>query len=152
MNIRDELLSQYLIHHGDLDERSFDELTDRLGRVLRRVEEMCRGRERDSGGEVLSHLTGTTMELASFGKLVDFPCLEAALLHDAVEDGYMDGEELKRDFPDVKIIAISGGGRIEPDSYLAIAKRFGVVHTFEKPIEIKALLEVINERLAIATT
>jgi len=31
--------------------------------------------------------------------------------------------ELKRDYPDVKIIAISGGGRINPEDYLDIAKK-----------------------------
>ena len=33
--------------------------------------------------------------------------------------------ELKKDFPYVKIIAISGGGRIEPESYLNLAKQLG---------------------------
>jgi len=31
--------------------------------------------------------------------------------------------ELRKDFPDLKIIAISGGGRIEPEEYLDIAKK-----------------------------
>ena len=30
--------------------------------------------------------------------------------------------ELKRDFPDVKIIAICGGGRNDPEGYLHLAK------------------------------
>ena len=29
--------------------------------------------------------------------------------------------ELRRDFPDIKVIAISGGGRVDPESYLTLA-------------------------------
>jgi len=29
--------------------------------------------------------------------------------------------ELRRDFPDIKVIAISGGGRVDPVSYLTLA-------------------------------
>jgi DNA-binding response OmpR family regulator len=43
--------------------------------------------------------------------------------------------ELRRDFPDVKIIAISGGGRLDPGQYLSIAKSFGAQYTFTKPVE-----------------
>ena len=40
--------------------------------------------------------------------------------------------ELKNDFPEVKIFAISGGGKNEPKQYLRIAKRLGDDRTFEK--------------------
>ena len=55
--------------------------------------------------------------------------------------------ELRRDFPDVKIIAISGGGRVDPWQYLSIAKSFGVQYTFAKPIERKELLNAVRELL-----
>ena len=55
--------------------------------------------------------------------------------------------ELQRDFPDVKIIAISGGGRIEPEEYLYIARTLGVQKTFAKPIERDELLKAVNELL-----
>jgi PAS domain S-box-containing protein len=55
--------------------------------------------------------------------------------------------ELKRDFPDVKIIAISGGGKIEADTYLSIAKGFGVQYTFAKPVERDELLQAVEELL-----
>ena len=45
----------------------------------------------------------------------------------------------------VKIIAISGGGRINPDDYLSWARRFGVQHTFTKPVDRNQLLDAINE-------
>jgi YesN/AraC family two-component response regulator len=55
--------------------------------------------------------------------------------------------ELKRDYPDVKIIAISGGGRINPEDYLDIAKRLGAHRIFTKPVERKELLNAVRELL-----
>jgi len=46
---------------------------------------------------------------------------------------------------EVRIIAISGGGRINPDDYLSWARRFGVTHTFTKPVKRDLLLEAIEE-------
>ena len=55
--------------------------------------------------------------------------------------------ELRRDFPNVKIIAISGGGRIGPDQYLPLAKGLGAKYTFEKPIGREELLNAIRKLL-----
>ncbi|MCP4291248.1 MAG: response regulator [bacterium] len=55
--------------------------------------------------------------------------------------------ELRGIDPEVKIIAISGGGRINPSDYLNWARRFGVKHTFTKPVERNALLQAIEELL-----
>ncbi len=55
--------------------------------------------------------------------------------------------ELRREFPDVKIIAISGGGRFDPGVYLETAEKFGVARTFGKPIDRKELLDAIQELL-----
>ena len=55
--------------------------------------------------------------------------------------------ELRHDFPDVKIIAISGGGRIGPNSYLAMAERLGAHRAFAKPFDQKELLEAVKELL-----
>jgi len=49
--------------------------------------------------------------------------------------------ELRQDFPDVKIIAISGGGRIGTKDYLQMAKIFGVQRTFTKPVARQQLLD-----------
>jgi DNA-binding NtrC family response regulator len=51
--------------------------------------------------------------------------------------------ELKRDFPSLGIIAISGGGRLAPENYLSSAKRLGAAYTFTKPVPRKLLLEAI---------
>ena len=55
--------------------------------------------------------------------------------------------ELKREFPDVKIIAISGGGRNVPDAYLQLAKNLGAERTFTKPIDWPELIKTIGELL-----
>ncbi|MBW2709831.1 MAG: response regulator [Deltaproteobacteria bacterium] len=53
--------------------------------------------------------------------------------------------DLRREFPDVKIIAISGGGRIGPDAYLEMAKVLGALRTFSKPFDQKSLLKAVEE-------
>lgn len=53
--------------------------------------------------------------------------------------------ELKTINPAVQIIAISGGGRINPEDYLQWAHRFGVANTFTKPVDRQELLATIAE-------
>ena len=56
--------------------------------------------------------------------------------------------ELKRDFPDVKIIAMSGGSRgLDAHNCLSYVKGLGVSQIFTKPFDRKELLEVIQELL-----
>ena len=55
--------------------------------------------------------------------------------------------ELKKDYPDVKIIAISGGRRIEPGEYLQLAEILGAIKTFKKPVKRDELLEAVREIL-----
>jgi DNA-binding response OmpR family regulator len=55
--------------------------------------------------------------------------------------------ELRRDFPEVKVIAISGGGRIGPDECLDLAKKFGAQYAFTKPFIGKEILQAVQELL-----
>jgi len=55
--------------------------------------------------------------------------------------------ELKRDYPGVKIIAISGGGSLGPKEYLDSARLLGVKHTFYKPFEVSELIETVKEMI-----
>jgi CheY-like chemotaxis protein len=55
--------------------------------------------------------------------------------------------ELKKDFPAVNIIAMSGGGLNRPDGYLLGAKKLGAVHTLAKPINRQELLRVVKDAL-----
>jgi DNA-binding NtrC family response regulator len=50
------------------------------------------------------------------------------------KDGIETIQELKSLDPDIKIIAISGGGVIKPELYLKLARKFGAVYSFQKPI------------------
>lgn len=61
------------------------------------------------------------------------------------KEGIATIQELHQANPDVKIIAISGGGRISPEEYLDWARRFGVHRTFTKPIDRDDLLRTVAE-------
>lgn len=52
--------------------------------------------------------------------------------------------ELKSEFPDVKIIAMSGGARMGPDAYLQLADSLGAERCFSKPIPRADLLDAIR--------
>jgi CheY-like chemotaxis protein len=56
-------------------------------------------------------------------------------------------QELRRENPDIKIIAISGGGQIGPADYLEVARRFGAMRTFSKPFDRKELLKAVDDLL-----
>ena len=56
-------------------------------------------------------------------------------------------KDLVQEFPDVKIIATSGGGRMRPQPYLEIAEALGVDRVFAKPFDIKELLAAVKELL-----
>ncbi len=55
--------------------------------------------------------------------------------------------ELKRDFPDLKIIAMSGGGSLDPEGYLGTAKTIGADRIFEKPFPLEDLVQAVHELL-----
>ena len=63
------------------------------------------------------------------------------------KEGFQTIMELQQIFPEVKIIAISGGGCVGPDNYLKIAKMLGVHSTFKKPFQREELLETVLELL-----
>ena len=55
--------------------------------------------------------------------------------------------ELRTCRPDLKIIAISGGGSMDGRSYLELAERFGANRIFPKPIKVSELLVAVDEVL-----
>ncbi len=55
--------------------------------------------------------------------------------------------DLKKEFPDVKIIAMSGGGLNKPDGYLKGAKKLGAACTLTKPIDREKMLEAVRDIL-----
>jgi CheY-like chemotaxis protein len=62
-------------------------------------------------------------------------------------DGLEVIREVKRDSPDSKIIAISGGGSQVHVDFLPAAKKLGATAILYKPIEPEALLKCIEESL-----
>lgn len=52
--------------------------------------------------------------------------------------------EVKNNHPNMEIIAISGGGRLDPMGYLDLSETLGASVSFEKPIDNTALLMAID--------
>lgn len=52
--------------------------------------------------------------------------------------------EVRNRHPDMEIIAISGGGRLDPAGYLDLSESLGASVSFEKPIDNTALLMAID--------
>ncbi len=63
------------------------------------------------------------------------------------KEGLESIRELKKINSEVQIIAISGGGVIDPKIYLNLASRLGAVHVFAKPVDNEILLSTIKETL-----
>ena len=55
--------------------------------------------------------------------------------------------DLRREFPAVKIIAISGGGRTGNLNFLEVAKRLGAQRTLQKPFELQEMIAAVRELL-----
>lgn len=58
--------------------------------------------------------------------------------------------ELREEFPDMGILAVSGGGHLGPDSYLPLAKRMGAHYTLKKPFTRHELLHTVEKFLGAA--
>lgn len=55
--------------------------------------------------------------------------------------------ELSRKLPGLKIIAMSGGGKLEPDGYLNVAKKMGADLTITKPFTSDEVLAAVRDLL-----
>lgn len=65
-------------------------------------------------------------------------------------DGFEAIIALRRDFPSVKIIAVSGGGRVGDTNYLVLAERLGANRILAKPFQREQLLAAVRACLAKA--
>ena len=63
------------------------------------------------------------------------------------KDGIETTREIRRSYPDAKVIAISGGGRISPEDYLHLAGKLGANRTLAKPFRSQELLSAVAEVL-----
>ncbi|MDD3275537.1 MAG: response regulator [Kiritimatiellales bacterium] len=50
--------------------------------------------------------------------------------------------------PDIKVIVMSGGGRVRAGHYLELASKLGAARIFEKPFDTAALRQAVKELLA----
>lgn len=62
-----------------------------------------------------------------------------------VQEGIETITQIKSEYPDVGIIAISGGGKIGPDSYLSVAEHLGAWRVFTKPVDMRLMMATIKE-------
>ena len=63
------------------------------------------------------------------------------------KEGFETIRELRAEFPEVKIIVMSGGGRSalgDADMYLDSAQTFGASYSFRKPVPRKDFLEAVR--------
>ncbi len=54
---------------------------------------------------------------------------------------------LRHNYPKLKIIAYSGGGRTAPEGFLEMASILGADRTLEKPFDLKEIIAIIDELL-----
>ena len=63
------------------------------------------------------------------------------------KDGIETITELRRHHPEVRIVAISGGGRVSPDTYLESAELLGAISSLSKPFDRNKLLNEVRSAL-----
>jgi CheY-like chemotaxis protein len=66
------------------------------------------------------------------------------------KDGFEAIVELRRAFPDLKILAMSNSDRGAPEPYLRAARLMGADGSFAKPIAAAALLQIVHDLLSSA--
>ncbi len=65
------------------------------------------------------------------------------------KDGIQVITEVRRKYPEIRLLAMSGGGHITQDQYLKIAKGLGAHAILEKPFTIEQLYEAVDKVLAM---
>lgn len=100
---------------------------------------------RGAGYEVATALSGAEAIAKIRGGRFDLILTDILM---ADKDGFDVMMEARRIAPGVKIIAVSGGGRVNASSYLAIAKTMGAGGTLLKPFSGEDLVGVVARTLA----
>jgi ActR/RegA family two-component response regulator len=58
--------------------------------------------------------------------------------------------QLRKIRPDLKIIAVSGGGRLRPETFLGAAKSLGAWKVMAKPVPTSDLLAAVREAFGLS--
>ncbi len=96
------------------------------------------------GYEVLEATNGNEGHRHLRGRAIDLVITDILMPH---KDGIEIILELRRKFPGLKIIAISGGGQIGERDYLKMAIQFGAFDVLSKPMMPATILESVNKAL-----
>ncbi len=101
-------------------------------------------------GDMLNYNGFVTYKALSFNEAVKILTKEAIdlIIIDIIipeRDGYELISFVQQEYPDIKIIAISGGGQINKDTYLKVAENMQVNATLAKPFCRDSLLQVIGK-------
>jgi len=91
--------------------------------------------EAAEGGAALRALSSATVDLVITDILM--PGME----------GIETIQALRRTYPNLKIIAMSGGGRMKPEGYIEVAKAFGAFRVFTKPFDNEELIAAIEDAI-----
>lgn len=67
------------------------------------------------------------------------------------QEGLETISRLKKEYGGIKIIAISGGGRIGPEAYLPAALELGADRVFCKPFDVKEIVDAVRNLLEISS-
>ncbi len=100
-------------------------------------------------------LSGFTVEVAENGRIGQRMYEEKPydlIITDLImpeQEGMETITNLKQNYPAIKIIAISGGGRIGPEAYLPDALLLGADLAFTKPFDLGKLIEAVRELLGM---
>ena len=62
-------------------------------------------------------------------------------------DGLEVIQQLRRMNPAVRVLAISGGGRVDAEEYLSVARKFGAVEVLPKPFTGQKLKDALEKAL-----
>jgi DNA-binding response OmpR family regulator len=109
---------------------------DSLRRILRTA--------LSQAGYEVAEASGGTSGLASY-RQDPFDVVVTDILMEGIE-GLETIRELRRDYPQVKIIAMSGGRG--QSNYLELAEKLGARRTLEKPFPLDQLVAAVREVLA----
>ncbi|NLZ16794.1 MAG: response regulator [Desulfobulbaceae bacterium] len=97
-----------------------------------------------AGYEVLEAENGRKGQLAQRQHRADLVITDLIMPE---QEGLETIAALKKEFPDLKIIAVSGGGRVSPEMYLPTAQELGADVVFRKPFNIQRLSAAVKELL-----
>ncbi len=106
--------------------------------TLRRILERC-------GHEITEAETGKLGVEAHRREPADLILMDIVM---SGMDGYGAIRKFVGEFPDVKIVAMSGGGRTHNRNSLEAAKSVGALMTISKPFRSAPLLAIVSELLA----